>query len=240
MEQTGSTNSDMLARASQGACEGEWLRAERQSAGRGRMGRNWLEQSGNLYASTIIRIGKGDPPTTLLAMVAGIAFARTVMDFAGEENIQLKWPNDVMMGSAKMGGILLERQDDAVIAGFGLNIISPPHIDGRITMALADALPLNMAVPSAHNVCERLAYHFSNTLSLWRSDKTGRNPVLDKWCAMAHAQGARLSVTDLHGAPLQGRFAGLEDDGALRLRRDDETIDIIRAGDVALIGEGKG
>lgn len=204
------------------------------------MGRNWLEQSGNLYASTIIRIGKNDPPTTLLAMVAGIAFASTVMDFAGEENIQLKWPNDVMMGSAKMGGILLERQDDAVIAGFGLNIISAPRIDGRITMALADALPLNMSVPSAHDVCERLASHLSNTLSIWRSDRAGRNPVLDKWCAMAHAQGAGLSVTDLHGAPLRGRFAGLEDDGALRLQRDDETIDIIRAGDVALIGEGKG
>jgi BirA family biotin operon repressor/biotin-[acetyl-CoA-carboxylase] ligase len=230
----------MLARAAQGAKEGEWLRAERQSAGRGRMGRDWLEQSGNLYASTIVRIGKDDPPTTLLAMVAGIAFAHTAMDFAGEENVQLKWPNDVMIGSAKMGGILLERQDDAVIAGFGLNIISAPQIDGRITIALSDVLPRNMSVPSAHDVCEKLAHHFANSLSLWRSDKAGRNPVLDKWCAMAHAKGAELSVTDLHGAPLQGRFAGLEQDGALRLQRDDEIIDVIRAGDVALIGEGEG
>lgn len=230
----------MLARSAQGAHEGLWLRAARQSAGRGRLGRDWLEQTGNLYASTIVRLGKDDPSATLLAMVAGIAFARTVMDFADDHQLQLKWPNDVMVGSAKMGGILLERQDDAVIAGFGLNIVSAPHIEGRNTIALADILSADTQVPDAHNICERLALHFSDTLLLWRSPHHGRNPVLDKWCALAHAEGTQISISNVQGAALYGQFSGLEDDGALRLRRDDGAVDIIRSGDVALISEGKG
>ena len=242
VEQTGSTNSDMLKHAANGGREGDWLRAERQLAGRGRLGREWQEETGNLYASTIITVAPDDPPATLLAMVAGIAFAKTVIDYSTAQSVLLKWPNDVMVGAAKMGGILLERQGDAVIAGFGLNIHSAPNIAGRETIALADVRPDNAQSLDAALVCEKLAFYFSDTLRLWRDSDDGeknatntRNPVLDSWCALAHPVGTKVSVNDVHGKPIKSQFAGLDDDGAMRLLGADGNIAIIRAGDVSLI-----
>lgn len=231
----------MLGRAAAGGDEGEWLRAVRQSAGRGRMGRDWVEQPGNLYASTIVRLRDGDPQTTLLAMVAGIAFAKTVIDYAGSGRVQLKWPNDVMTGNAKMGGILLERQGDAVVAGFGLNIVSAPQVEGRETIALATILSEGIRAPDAGEVCEKLANHFAATVMQWRAGKDAgeRSPVLDIWSNLAHPIGTPVAINDISGTAVRGEFAGLDDDGALRLRSEDGTITIIRAGDVSLIADRK-
>ncbi len=81
--ETGSTNADLLAAAKTGASEGTWLRAERQTAGRGRLGRAWVSPEGNLYASTLVRLRATDPAAATLALVAGVAVEEAVSVFVG-------------------------------------------------------------------------------------------------------------------------------------------------------------
>src|SRR3954453_13260164 len=106
--ETGSTNDDVAALAREGAVEGTWLRAERQSGGKGRQGRAWLSPAGNLHASTLVRIQPKDPPAPTLALVAAVALHETLRSHAPD--VRIKWPNDLLVGGAKLAGILLERQ----------------------------------------------------------------------------------------------------------------------------------
>ncbi|MBM3929212.1 MAG: biotin--[acetyl-CoA-carboxylase] ligase, partial [Sphingomonadales bacterium] len=141
--ETGSTNADLLAAARSGAAEGRWLRAVQQSAGRGRQGRIWQSAPGNLYASTIVRLRPHDPPAATLALVAAVALDDALgllcpsLRVAGR--LAIKWPNDLLLDGAKLVGILLERADDAVVIGFGVNCTHHPALPDRPTTSLSDA-----------------------------------------------------------------------------------------------------
>jgi BirA family transcriptional regulator, biotin operon repressor / biotin---[acetyl-CoA-carboxylase] ligase len=132
---TGSTNDDVLGIARSGGAEGLWLRAERQTGGKGRQGRQWQSPPGNLYASTLVRLRPGDPPAPSLALVAAVALHDTVALQVPEARI--KWPNDLLAGPAKLAGILLERADDAVVIGFGVNLAFHPEQLDRPTTSVA-------------------------------------------------------------------------------------------------------
>ncbi len=84
-----------------------WLRAERQTGGRGRQGRAWLSPPGNLYAITLVRPRPDDPPAPTLALVAAVALHEAVALYA--PGVRIKWPNDLLFDGAKLAGILLER-----------------------------------------------------------------------------------------------------------------------------------
>ena len=114
LPQTGSTNADLLAalRAGERVGEGEWLVAGRQTAGRGRQGRDWFDGAGNFMGSTIVRLSPRDPSPATLALVAGVAVHETVLpQLAQPSALAIKWPNDLLYAGAKLAGILLERQD---------------------------------------------------------------------------------------------------------------------------------
>jgi BirA family transcriptional regulator, biotin operon repressor / biotin---[acetyl-CoA-carboxylase] ligase len=125
--QTGSTNADVLAVARDGAPEGVVLVAEAQTAGRGRMGRRWTSpQAAGLTFSVLVR-PYGVPAALLgwLPLLAGAAVAAAVPAVAAVEP-GLKWPNDVLAGDAKLGGILAERSGSAVVVGIGINVSQGP------------------------------------------------------------------------------------------------------------------
>jgi BirA family transcriptional regulator, biotin operon repressor / biotin---[acetyl-CoA-carboxylase] ligase len=109
--ETGSTNADMLELARAGLGEGVWLRAERQQGGRGRQGRAWVSPVGNFYGSTLVRLRDSDPAPATLALVAAVALEEVVRAYLPEATpaLAIKWPNDVLLGGAKLSGILLER-----------------------------------------------------------------------------------------------------------------------------------
>src|SRR3546814_12846456 len=109
-------SSDLIALARDGAAEGLWLRAERQSAGRGRQGRAWASPAGNLYVSTIVRLRPTDPPAATLALVAAVAVEATVRLFLAGD-LALKWPHDLLLGGPQLAGLLLERADVAGALG---------------------------------------------------------------------------------------------------------------------------
>ncbi len=227
--QTGSTNADLAARLRAGdyVPEGTWLVADRQTSGRGRQGREWLGGAGNFMGSTVIHQRFGDPPPGTLALLAGLAVHEAIAPYVPETlPARLKWPNDVMIGSAKLAGILLEREGDAVIAGIGVNLASAPHLTDREAIALSAFGP----APDRNAFAADLARIFDLELARWRN--FGLLPIISRWLAAAHPVGTPLVVGEAGEAALSGTFAGLTDDGALQLRLADGTARVIHAGEV--------
>lgn len=220
----------MIALAREGASEGLWLRAERQSGGRGRQGREWLSVEGNLYASTLVRLQHGDPPAATLALAAAVALHEVASAYAPDAAIQIKWPNDLLAGGAKLSGILLERLDDAVVIGFGVNLAGHPE---DLERPCASLRALTGSAPDARSFLEELAASFARWLSRWRQE--GLAPVRSAWLAAAHPPGTALSTSTASDAWVEGLFDGLDQSGALRLRLADGTSHVVHAGDVFLI-----
>jgi BirA family transcriptional regulator, biotin operon repressor / biotin---[acetyl-CoA-carboxylase] ligase len=220
----------MLALAADGQAEGLWIRAKRQTAGRGRMGRDWASPPGNLYTSTLVRLRSGDPPAATLGFVAAIALDKIMSIYARDVAFHIKWPNDVMAQGAKLSGILLERTGDAIVVGIGVNLASHPNFKDRLTTSLA---ALTGTAPDPDIFLEYLAEAFAHSVALWRSE--GLAPILAQWQARAHPIGAALKANLPDGERLDGLYDGLNADGALRLRLADGAVRVIHAGDVFLI-----
>jgi BirA family biotin operon repressor/biotin-[acetyl-CoA-carboxylase] ligase len=235
--ETGSTNADLLALAARGVEEGVWLRAERQSAGRGRQGRAWVSPPGNFSGSTLVRLRPADPPAPTLALVAGVAAEDAVATFmalgpaapADAGGLALKWPNDLLLGGAKLAGILLERAGDAVVVGIGVNLAHHPELAERPTTSLA----AHHAAVEPQVFAETLAEAFARWLARWRGE--GLAPVRRRWLDRAHAPGTAITARLPDGENLDGLFDGLDRDGALILRLASGDARVIHAGDVFLI-----
>ncbi len=231
ISETGSTNADLAARLRAGDLvpEGHWLIADRQTDGRGRQGREWFDGAGNFMGSTVVKLHPGDPQPGTLALLAGLAVHEAVAPFIpAPHRAMLKWPNDVMVDGAKLAGILLEREGDAVIVGIGVNLASAPELQDRATIALSAFAP----VPDRDSFAASLARQFDTDLQRWRS--YGIEPVIARWLACAHPLGTLLSRCDADAEPLTGEFAGLSHDGALQLRLPDGTRRTVHAGEFRL------
>lgn len=225
--ETGSTNADLADLARSGAGEGLWLRAERQTAGKGRQGRAWRSPSGNLYASTLVRLRPTDPPPATLALVAAVALEEVVATFGVRAT--LKWPNDLLVGGAKLSGILLERIDDAVVLGFGVNLAHHPEDLDRPATSLA----VHGGAPDPHLFAETLGEAFARWVGRWRGE--GLGSVRERWLARAHPPGTALTARLADGSAIDGLFEGLDTQGALILRLADGARHVIHAADVFLL-----
>ena len=210
--------------AEAGALHGTTVLAAVQTAGRGRHGRNWVSQPGNLLATIVLRPGGRASDAPQLGFVVALAVAETVDALAGP-GTRLKWPNDVMRGGAKLAGILLERLDDgAVLAGIGMNLRHAPEGMDYPVASLAqlgcDAGP--------EDVLPVLLARLQAEWALWLAD--GFAAVLRRWAARGPELGAQLRVR-LDSGVTSGEFAGLGPDGSLRLRVNG-AVRVVVAGDV--------
>ncbi len=207
------------------AGEGDWLVALAQDAGRGRQGRDWVSRPGNFFGSTIVALAPGDPPPQSLSLVAGLALIEAVDAAVPGQPLMLKWPNDLLLGGAKLAGILLERQDDRVVVGIGVNLATAPRIDGRSVAGLDARVTPQAFAPL-------LAASMARMIMLWRTSAPEK--FARAWLARAHPVGTVLTVHSTADETISGKFAGIEADGALRLDRGDGREEIVRAGDVEL------
>jgi BirA family biotin operon repressor/biotin-[acetyl-CoA-carboxylase] ligase len=184
-----------------------------------------VSSSGNFYGSTIVELRDDDPPAQSLSIAAGLALIEAIDAAVPAQPVMLKWPNDVMLLGKKLAGILLERSGERVAVGFGVNLASAPKLPDRQGAALGGQVKQEAFAPL-------LAGSFARLLGLWRTSE----PMLlvHAWLARAHPAGTRLMVHSGANETISGRFDGLEPDGALRLRRNDGMIDVVRAGDVEL------
>lgn len=231
VEETGSTNADLLERVRSGdrVAEGDWLVARCQSAGRGRQGRAWFDGAGNFMGSTVVRLAESDPPAPTLALVAGIAAYEAILPHCPEPRaLMLKWPNDLLLGSAKLCGILLEGADSAVVVGIGVNLAAAPELSDRETIALKSVA----VAPEVDDFAKGLAASFDREIERWRT--FGLEPLIRRWTAAATPVGTQLSVHEPDETKLSGSFAGLDSHGNMQLRLEDGSLRAIHAGDVML------
>jgi BirA family biotin operon repressor/biotin-[acetyl-CoA-carboxylase] ligase len=229
-----STNEEARRLATTGERGPLWLRADRQTAGRGRRGRAWESPKGNLAATLLIAPEKTASESAQLSFVTAIAAADTATSFAPNVDIKVKWPNDVLAGGKKLAGILLEsasggdRIPTYLAIGVGMNLAQHP----TDTEFPATSLPaLNVAAPSPSQAVTQLAAHFAKWYDVWMT--SGFVPIHDAWIARAAGLGTRIRARLTH-EETSGVFEGIDDTGALILREAQGRTRTIAAGEVFL------
>jgi BirA family biotin operon repressor/biotin-[acetyl-CoA-carboxylase] ligase len=229
-----STNAEAKRRADRGEPGPLWIWSARQSKGRGRAGREWTSQVGNLFASLLIRLNCPLPTASQLALVAGIAAYETVaklIAYEGRSGLLLKWPNDVLLSEEKVAGMLLENvagtksNNSVVVIGTGINLANHPENLPHPAISLA-AYGLTVSPGDALQVLAATTHEW---LQRWAEGATF--PTIRRaWLDRAGPTGRPL-VVKLNGVETEGTYAGLDSEGALRLKTADGERRI-NAGDV--------
>ena len=220
-----STNSEALRRLGGGEPPGAVFWARRQTAGRGRRGRSWDSPAGNLYATLTVAVPAGRPAGQF-AFVAALAVGdavRTVLP-AGRR-VRYKWPNDLLLDSAKLGGILIEGPAGnagpaALAVGFGINVASSP----------AGAANLNGAGATVEALLGAICSAFERWADIWES--RGFAPLRAAWLADAHGIGGPVEVRFADGRVMHGLFRDVDEHGALVLQPPDRATMRIATGEV--------
>lgn len=232
-DEVGSTNDEVRLLAEQGAQDGTVVWALRQSAGRGRQGRTWVSPEGNLYFSILLRPTVSIADAANLSFVASLALADTFRQFAPEIKLSLKWPNDVLIDSKKISGVLLESKANSsgkleyLIMGIGVNLKHYPDDARYPATSLFEKNKENTPSPSI--MLEAFLNSFDPWYKLWNKD--GFSSVRTAWLDQAHGLGEKIYVR-LPGETLSGRFITIDRDGALDLDLDNGKQRLITAGDV--------
>lgn len=230
-----STNAEAHRLADAGERGPMWIWARRQTAGRGRRGRNWASEPGNLFATLLAAFPVQARDATELSFVAALAARDALAGFLpGGGGLTLKWPNDVLLDGAKVAGILTETcgsstPDHTVVAvGCGLNLAHAPS-DTRYP---ATALARHGAVVEPGDAMQALAGAMEGWLSVW-NDGNGFPAVRRAWVDGAHRLGHEIVVT-VDGKPVVGIFEGLAEDGALVLGGPGRQSHRFHAGEVSV------
>ena len=227
-----STNAEARRRAGAGEAGPVWITAAMQTAGRGRRGRNWSTRRGNL-AATLLMVTDAPPvEAAQLSFVAALAAAELADTCLGPDVARLKWPNDVLIHGRKAVGILVESGTRAdgrlwLAVGVGVNLAHAPEGLERPATSFAEHMAGKPPEPRA--ALEVLAARFEAWRQTWTTH--GFAPVARAWTLRAMGLGEPCEAR-LPNRTLKGVAEGLDNDGALRLRLDDGSLERITAGDV--------
>lgn len=216
-----SSNTLLMREMAQGAPGGSVLAVEWQSAGRGRMGRQWHSGLGNaLTFSLLWRFDCGLSGLSGLSLAVGVAIVRALRA-AGIPGARLKWPNDVLdEKGAKLGGVLIEAQGDmlgpaAAVIGIGLNLALPGAVAGRIDRAAAALADMAGGAPGRNHLLALLLLELREMLEGFAA--RGFAPLRAQWEACHALQDSRVRLMLPDGSHVSGIARGVTDDGALRL-----------------------
>lgn len=226
-----STNAEAMRRIRSGKARDEWIVATRQTAGRGRKGRDWISEEGNLFATRLLHARCPRARAAELSFVAGLAtHDAVVLSVSETPNVACKWPNDVLINDRKVAGLLLETEGSGetaewVALGIGINVAHAPDNVMFPATSIVDEDGQSTAEAVLHHLNERLEFW----LGKWR--KQGFGPIRRGWRNAAAHLGQSVSVR-LDGDSITGRFADIDEHGALMLELDDGETRTITAGDV--------
>lgn len=236
LETVGSTNSLCFDKARQGDAGHLWIRADEQTTGRGRRGRDWSSPIGNMFASLLLIDPKPAERIGELPLAAAVALAEAVDKAAGTlQLVSLKWPNDLLVEGSKLSGILLEAETlndgrQAVVLGFGVNCVSHPPLS---LYQATDLRSLGYQV-TAERLFECLAETLADNLSRWQQPG-GFEGIRRAWLKRATHLGKTITVRTAQ-EEITGTFADLDARGHLVLKQDGGGERTIYAGDVFLPG----
>lgn len=235
VSETGSTNDDMRARILAGAPHGEGLWADVQSAGRGRLGRVWQSPPGtNLALSVAVVLPRLATVASQIPLMVGVVAAQTIAAQCGVQP-RLKWPNDLLVGDKKLGGILCEAvqrpgqpQLDAVVVGLGVNVLLTPQdpawqtLPDEVAARLVSLRMLTAQVP-AREVLAGALRHAIDTGARRLVDE-GPAPWLAAWRTLDCTRGRRVALpAGAHPVATRAKAIDLDDDGALLVQPCDAT-----------------
>jgi len=240
---TDSTNREAAELARAGAAHGTTVVAEGQTAGRGRLGRSFFSPPHlNLYTSLVLRpvLDTARAPTTVLA--AAVAVADAVAAEVGDSDaVEIKWPNDVLLGGLKTSGILMEMGSEAtrvrfLVLGIGVNLNVPREAFPPEFRALATSVATHLGRAVDRVGFAARLYDTLEAVLDWHAD-SGFEAVRPAFEARFRMRGRRVRVVDLGGAALDGIALGVDGDGALVVERGDGTRERVVAGDVTVSKE---
>lgn len=225
IDECDSTNSRLLARAANSP-SGAVLVAERQTAGRGRLGRSWYAEPGSsLTFSLLHKLPPGRMATGLsLAVGVGVLEGLRQLDIDG---LALKWPNDILRDGRKLGGVLIELTGTAAVIGIGLNLRLPSDLpdDVRAMAAALDApLDRNRLLASLLTGLHEVLDGFG---------RQGFAGVRERWLRLNAYAERSVRVMSEFATPIEGRCLGVDDDGALLLETT-TGVQRVLSGDVSL------
>ncbi|GHA90875.1 biotin--[acetyl-CoA-carboxylase] ligase [Algimonas arctica] len=232
LDSVGSTQDEARSLYKSGERGPVWVRADVQTQGRGRRDRTWVSCSGNLSATLLLPNSTDPSQSALHGFAASLAIVDTLVAYMPQRPVTLKWPNDALIGGAKISGLLIEREAKALLIGIGINLVSHPdntpypatHLLREMKAEnLADAEPL---FTGAEAVLALLSKHVMQRIGTLRND--GFEPIRKDWLAYAHHLGKTVTVNGLTGT-----FTDLAPDGALCLILPNGTETRVHAGDVA-------
>jgi BirA family biotin operon repressor/biotin-[acetyl-CoA-carboxylase] ligase len=237
-----STSSEAARMAAAGDSGPFWVLAHHQTSGRGRSGRTWLTARGNLAISHLFAPECDTSVLPQLSIVAGVAAIAALAEFwpegRREGRLRLKWPNDLMIDRAKIGGLLVEttRLGDRQVCtiGIGVNLVHAPAVEGREVDCLARHVgrPLELRA-----VARSLAREFARWRALWDCGR-GFDAVRSAWLERAGPIGEPITV-HVAGEVMAGTFLGLDTDGALLFGDVEGHRHRVTFGDVTLTPQAK-
>jgi len=232
---TDSTNRVAMELGYAGEAEGAVVLAEEQTAGRGRAGRSWhSERATGIYLTLLLRPRISPVQAPLLTMMAGLSAHSAVQSLTGL-NVDVKWPNDLMLNGKKLGGILTEMHAETtmvrfVIVGIGINVNQekfPGELSGIATSLRAETGKSE----SRLELLARLLGEFETDYN--RFLREGAKSVVDRFTQVSsYARGKKVRVTN-GGETFVGITAGLGPEGLLQVNREDGKVVTILAGDVS-------
>jgi BirA family biotin operon repressor/biotin-[acetyl-CoA-carboxylase] ligase len=216
---TGSTNSDLLARAAAGAAGGQVIAAEWQAGGRGRRGRGWVNPLGGaLTFSLLWRFERGVAALSGLSLVVGLACARALRA-TGAPDVGVKWPNDLQVDGRKLGGILIELQGDALgpsaaVIGIGINVRLPAEAAARVDQPVADLHGAG-GITDRNRLLAILLQELAAALDEFTVN--GFAPFAEAFGALHVLQDRTVDVALGDSAVVTGVVEGVDAHGALRV-----------------------
>ena len=232
----GSTNSEASDQARRGATEGVCIMADSQTAGRGRNGRTWVSEAGSgLYFSIVLRPKIAVESIPLITLMTGVAVCDTLVEFGVKADI--KWVNDLLVDGRKICGILAEAVETplglAVVVGIGINLTSRNFPD-----EIADTATSIEAVTGKRHTADEIAEPLTRYISYFYDilmSADGPGETISHWRRRSSNYSGKPVRVRLANGTVVGETAGLEENGALRVKTPDGSVRIIQAGDVELL-----
>jgi BirA family biotin operon repressor/biotin-[acetyl-CoA-carboxylase] ligase len=230
-----STNTYAFAAARDGEPSGLWVTAALQTEGRGRRGRSWVTERGNLAASLLLIDSSPMDVAPTISFVAGVALHQAVVDLSGPmvvERLALKWPNDLLLDDLKVGGISVdgEKLPDGrfvVVIGWGVNCVD--HPTNHVVHEAGDFASCGIVL-GAEDLFARLSERMAEEIERWNRGK-GFGSIRKAWLSRSAGIGEPIRV-NLPDRAIDGEFEALDEGGRLVLIRNDGVREVISAGEI--------
>lgn len=213
------------------------VRADMQTAGRGRFQRSWVSDNGGLWLSAVVPVATHSPTWRMLPLATGVAVC-DALRAVGVETLRMRWPNDLLVGDCKLAGLLIDQfQSGLAVVGIGINVSNQPQAhDARLSgcvTRLADLIP---ETPSVRDLGERVLMSLKHVWSALENQ--GPEHLLPRVNALWDLP--RRVQLDLDGRLECGDFAGVDARGRLQLHTHDRGTEYFEPQEVKLLRDIQG